>query len=174
MADLENYVFDWLSYYGDLSSRSASRWRVISREVERREYTSGKLVSDVLDFWMTATEGWYSTLLGCARGVPTLVFHLSPHTESASQSISVRASRRGRRLPHFDFLPLAQPACSDKAKLILKENFKAELSDPGDELFVELIDLCDPNKKESLIKTSYHVLVHMDDLPLALVYVCVQ
>jgi hypothetical protein len=55
-------------FYEDLAERSLERWARASRDIQRREYTAEKLISDAAAMWMDVTSAWIFSLT-LAQGV---------------------------------------------------------------------------------------------------------
>jgi len=163
----ETVFSPWIDFYGNLTNRTAQRVETICREIEAREYTPGKLFSDVLAFWVEGTRDWYCTLLGLNQSVPTVLFTLSPDTKTDSRSIPVILPRSDQPKPHVFWLGKVGPMGSTGNE-ISETNVIATLEKQY-ELIVDIKGLQPPLKA-----ATYHALVHVDGKPLALVYVNVS
>jgi hypothetical protein len=173
MDDSERVLSAWLGYWGNLSNGAMERWRIISREIAHREYSTGKLLSDTLNFWLQGTFGWYSATLGCSDTAPTIFFDLNRQSESDAISVPVALSGHSKRQPQLIWFGKVVPPNGKQGVEISPDNFKVWLSKARDELVVSLYNLR-PNKKKLLEEANYHAVVELDRKPLALVYVRVS
>src|SRR5215831_13889790 len=85
----QSYVSQWFGYWAFLSDQSMQKWFEASEEIEKREYGTDKMLSDVMGFWNDAVFGWCAALRGAEPTVPTLFFYLRSDDRSATNSTPV-------------------------------------------------------------------------------------
>jgi len=164
------FTQQWLGYLSFLSDRSMATWNQALQDIQDRKYDPGKAMSDMLGLWNDAAVGWFAAWRGADQMVPTLFFDLAGDDESATACVPIFAPSLPNESPHVAFL---KPIVGGNPAEINDTKCTLTLSTDERELALSLDGLrtqADP----PLTQGVYQGLVHMGEVPIALIYIRVH
>jgi hypothetical protein len=171
MANGGSFLAACVNYWGHLAQNATTRMQQASEEVRKREYTTGRLVSDVLGLWLDGVDGWWGALMaGASPPVPVVFFRVrkgekpEEATKTKTCVVPVLVRHEGD-VKCTDLVRLGEPY----AKKIPCHNVRLAVPETRDRLEIRLVGLGEVKPEEG----HYQGLVYVEEEPLAMVHVLV-
>ncbi len=165
---------DWIGYWTYLSQRTLGGWSTVTRKLRAREdYRLQDIAADAMDYWMDMFLASCAVWRGPETKPRVLLFRLDVDDGCAgAKSVPVFP----QRLPHRDPSVLWVGAVEGPAGpgvQIQEKHIQASISEDGTELEVKLVGLL-PEDRGHLAPATYRALIHIDEVPLAEVFIGVE
>jgi hypothetical protein len=160
MSYADSYLTALAAHYAEIADDGLRRLRKAERDVRNRKYTPGKLLSDVLGFWMDGAFGcWAALSAGRVGGVPEVLFVLPKGKAGDSRDIPVYVP--GTKQPDFTDIEVS----GSPSTPLSEDNIQVAITNERDVLKIALVKL------HPVSKGTYRTLIYVDQLPLAFLYV---
>jgi hypothetical protein len=183
MSDGQEYWQDWIGYWGYVQDSAADRWFKSAQKLRSADYKIEHLWSDVSGFWMDTAQASMAFWRGQVGGVQQVIFWLDcedtyagPKTVAGKpvpqQNVQLFAGRFPNTSPSYVWLgDIESGSHVAKAHSIDWKNFDVRLNDRKTAVEIRLIGLED---RKPLARATYRVIVHLDETPIAEVFIVVR
>jgi len=163
----QDYLQQWISYWAYLSNDALERWFTTTKKMQSGKYSVTELIGDAMGYYGDAALAWYALLKGPDPTIPTVLFDLRPHDNTANKTVPIFGPALPEGKPQVAFLePLVgggHPAnITARNCLVSRKGYHLEIT---------LQDLLTPTGMSSGV---YHGLVHIADRPVARLYIVVR
>src|SRR5215470_81024 len=84
-----NMTANWLGYWAFIGNSVTRHSFRAMHDIRRRRYSCNRLLNDTLGFWSDAMVGWWAAVQGRDGTVPTIIFDIGQHTQTATQTLPI-------------------------------------------------------------------------------------